>query len=203
MEFFRGTRARQTMLHESPHQAFGRLVSKNPRRYGGYVVHIGVVLIFIGIAGSSFFKIEKQISLQPGESVEAGRYRLTYEGIRNSEDAHISSQAAIVNIFLGDKQIATLHPEKRFYKRQQQPTTEVAIRPTLRDDLYVVLGAYDEASGFATFQIFVNPLLSWLWIGGILLIMGACVTMMPTPAERHALATARDQTETTRGTVTN
>jgi len=203
VEFLRGTRARQTMLHESPPQAFGRLVSKNPRRYGGYIVHVGIVLIFIGIAGSSFFKIEKQLPLQPGESVEAGRYLLTYQGIQNSEDAHISSQAAIINVFLGDQQIDTLHPEKRFYKRQQQPTTGAAIRPTLRDDLYIVLGAYDEVSGLATLQIFVNPLQSWLWIGGILLVMGACITMMPTPAERHALVLARSQDGAARETVTS
>jgi cytochrome c-type biogenesis protein CcmF len=203
MEFFRGTRARQAMLQESPPQALGRLVSKNPRRYGGYVVHLGIVLIFIGIAGSSFFKIEKQISLQPGESVEAGRYSLTYTGIHNREDEHISSQVAQVNVFLDDQLIDTMRPEKRLYKRQQQPTTEVAIRPTLRDDLYLVLGAYDEASGFATFQIFVNPLQSWLWIGGILLVCGACITMMPTPAERHAFALARSQEEAANETVTN
>ena len=202
-EFFRGTRARQAILHESPPQAFGQLVSKNPRRYGGYVVHIGVVLIFIGIAGSSFFKIEKQISLKPGESVTAGRYSLKYTGIENKEDNHISSQVALVDVFLGEQKIDTVRPERRFYKRQQQPTTEVAIRPTLRDDLYVVLGAYDEASGFATFQIFVNPLQSWLWIGGIILVVGACITMMPTPAERHALAADRNQAESTRETVTN
>jgi len=203
MEFFRGTRARQAMLQESPPQALGRLVSKNPRRYGGYVVHLGIVLIFIGIAGSSFFKIEKQISLQPGESVEAGRYSLTYTGIHNREDEHISSQVAQVNVFLDDQLIDTMRPEKRLYKRQRQPTTEVAIRPTLRDDLYLVLGAYDEASGFATFQIFVNPLQSWLWIGGILLVCGACITMMPTPAERHAFALARSQEDAANETVTN
>jgi len=191
------------MLQESPPQALGRLVSKNPRRYGGYVVHLGIVLIFIGIAGSSFFKIEKQISLQPGESVEAGRYSLTYTGIHNREDEHISSQVAQVNVFLDDQLIDTMRPEKRLYKRQQQPTTEVAIRPTLRDDLYIVLGAYDEASGFATFQIFVNPLQSWLWIGGILLVCGACITMMPTPAERHAFALARSQEDAANETVTN
>jgi len=203
MEFFRGTRARQAMLQESPPQALRRLVSKNPRRYGGYVVHLGIVLIFIGIAGSSFFKIEKQISLQPGESVEAGRYSLTYTGIHNREDEHISSQVAQVNVFLDDQLIDTMRPEKRLYKRQQQPTTEVALRPTLRDDLYLVLGAYDEASGFATFQIFVNPLQSWLWIGGILLVCGACITMMPTPAERHAFALARSQEDAAHETVTN
>ncbi|HXG18055.1 MAG TPA: heme lyase CcmF/NrfE family subunit, partial [Methylomirabilota bacterium] len=186
-EFIRGARTRQSIMHESAPRALGRLVSKNPRRYGGYVVHIGVVLIFIGIAGSSFFKIEKQISLHPGAAVEAGRYLLQYTGLQNSDNAHISSQIAVVDVFLNGRRIDTLRPEKRFYKRQQQPTTEVAIRPTLRDDLYVVLGGYDEASGLATFQIFVNPLQSWLWIGGVLLVLGTGITMMPGPAERHAL----------------
>ena len=192
-EFARGTYARKVMLRESAPQALGRLVSKNPRRYGGYVVHIGVMLMFIGIAGSSFFKLEKQISLQQGESVEIGRYRVQYADIQNKEDAHIATQVASINVFLDGHSIDTMYPEKRFYKRQQQPATEVAIRPTLRDDLYIVLGGYDEASGLATLQIFVNPLQSWLWIGGIVLVLGTCVTMMPSPAERHASALARSE----------
>jgi cytochrome c-type biogenesis protein CcmF len=192
-EFYRGARARQAMLHEGSVQALGRLVGKNPRRYGGYVVHVGVVMIFVGVAGSSFFKIEKQISLNPGESLEAGRYTLKYAGIKNSEDDHLASQAAEVEVFVEGQQIATLHPEKRLYKRQNQPTTEVAIRPTLRDDLYVVLGGYDTPSGLATFQVFVNPLLSWLWIGGLTLVLGTCIAMAPNPAERQALALARTQ----------
>ncbi len=200
-EFYRGTRARQVMLHESSVQAVGRLVGKNPRRYGGYIVHIGIVLIFIGIAGSSFFKIEKQVSLKPGEFLEAGRYTLKYTGIKNSEDAHIASQAAEIEVFVGGQRRATLHPEKRLYKRQNQPTTEVAIRPTLRDDLYVVLGSYDAPSGLATLQVFVNPLLSWLWIGGLTLVLGTCITMAPSPAERQALALARAQTEVVGETV--
>jgi cytochrome c-type biogenesis protein CcmF len=202
-EFIRGARARQTMMHESAPQALGRLVNKNPRRYGGYVVHIGVVLMFIGIAGSSFFKIEKQISLQQGNTVEAGPYLLKYMGLQSSDNAHVSSQAAVVEVFHGGQQIDTMHPEKRFYKRQQQPTTEVAIRPTLRDDLYVVLGGYDEVSGLATFQIFVNPLQSWLWIGGIILVFGTCITMLPSPAERHALALARSHDGMSSETVTH
>ncbi len=202
-EYIRGTRTRQAILHESATRALGQLVSKNPRRYGGYIVHIGVVLIFIGVAGSSFFKIERQISLQPGGAVEAGRYQLQYKGIQDHDTPHIFSQIAELEVSLDGQPIAAMHPEKRFYKRQQQPATEVAIRPTLRDDLYVVLGGYDEASGLATFQIFVNPLQSWLWIGGILLVLGACVTMLPNPAERHALALARPQAELARDSVTN
>jgi cytochrome c-type biogenesis protein CcmF len=194
-EFYRGTRARQAMLREGPVQALSHLVGKNPRRYGGYVVHIGVVLIFVGVAGSSFFKIEKQLSLKPGDSLEAGRYTLKYTGIKNSEDAHIASQAAEVEVFIGGQYLTTMYPEKRLYKRQNQPTTEVAIRPTLRDDLYVVLGSYDEPSGLATLQVFVNPLLSWLWIGGLTLVLGTCIIMAPNPAERRALALAGAQAE--------
>jgi cytochrome c-type biogenesis protein CcmF len=194
-EFSRGTRARQTMLHESTTQALGRLVGKNPRRYGGYVVHIGVVLIAIGVAGSSFFKIEKQISLKAGESFAVGRYTLTYNGMKNSEDAHLASQAAVVEVFVNGQQIDTMYPEKRLYKKQNQPTTEVAIRPTLREDLYVVLGSYDAPSGLATLQVFINPLLSWLWVGGLTLVLGTCITMMPNPAERQAFALARASAE--------
>jgi cytochrome c-type biogenesis protein CcmF len=152
-------------------------------------------LIFLGVAGSSFFKIEKQVSLKPGESLEAGRYTLKYTGIKNSEDAHIASQAAEVEVSSDGQYLTTMHPEKRLYKRQNQPTTEVAIRPTLRDDLYVVMGSYDEPSGLVTLQVFVNPLLSWLWIGGLTLVLGTCVVMAPNPAERRAVALARAQTE--------
>ena len=189
-EFSRGTRARQVMLHESPPQALGRLVGKNPRRYGGYIVHIGVVLIFFGVAGA-LFTIEKQITVSAEQSFEVGRYTLLYTGITEREDAHIAAQVATVNILVDGQQIDTMHPEKRFYKKQNQPTTEVDIRPTLVEDLYLVLGSYDEPSGLATFQVFVNPLVSWIWIGGLILILGTCVVMAPNPAERQAFALAR------------
>ena len=189
-EFSRGTRARQVMLHESPPQALGRLIGKNPRRYGGYIVHVGVVLIFFGVAGA-LFTIEKQITVSAEQSFEVGRYTLLYTGITEREDAHIAAQIATVNILVDGQQIDTMHPEKRFYKKQNQPTTEVDIRPTLVEDLYLVLGSYDEPSGLATFQVFINPLVSWIWIGGLILILGTCVIMAPNPAERQAFALAR------------
>ena len=189
-EFSRGTRARQVMLHESPPQALGRLIGKNPRRYGGYIVHIGVVLIFFGVAGA-LFTIEKQITVSAEQSFEVGRYTLLYTGITEREDAHIAAQVATVRVLVDGQQIDTMYPEKRFYKKQNQPTTEVDIRPTLVEDLYLVLGSYDEPSGLATFQVFINPLVSWIWIGGLILILGTCVIMAPNPAERQAFALAR------------
>jgi cytochrome c-type biogenesis protein CcmF len=190
-EFYRGTRARQVMLHEGSAQALARLVSKNPRRYGGYVIHMGVVMIFVGIAASSLFKVEKQITLKPGDSFEVGRYTLKYNEVKISEDDHIASQAAAVGVFVGSRQIDTLHPEKRFYKKQEQPATEPAIRQTLREDLYVILGSYDESSGLATLQVFINPMVSWLWLGGFVLVIGTVIAMYPNPAERRELALAR------------
>src|SRR5262249_23576960 len=155
-------------LHERAPHALGRLVNKNRRRYGGYIIHVGVVAVFVGVAASSAFRVEVTQTLKPGESMQAGPFTLRYETITSSEDAHMSRLAAQVSVWRGDRRITTLSPEKRFYKKPQQPTTEVAMRPTLTEDLYLVLGSYDPPSGVATIQAFVNPLVSWLWIGGVI-----------------------------------
>ena len=135
--------------------------------------------------------IEKQITVSADEVFDVGRYTLHYTGMREHDNSHISSQIATVQVLVNDRQIGTMHPEKRFYKKQEQPTTEVDIRATLVEDLYLVFGAYDAASGLATFQIFINPLVSWIWIGGLTLILGTCVIMVPSLAERQAFALAR------------
>src|SRR5690349_10494576 len=187
-EFWRGMRARQAMLHESAPRALGRLVGKNRRRYGGYLVHVGVVAIFVGVAASSAFRIEAQQTLKAGEEMSAGKFRLRFERITTDEDPHVSRISAVVSVWRGDAQIATLAPEKRFYKRPQQPTTEVAMRSTLLEDLYLVLGSYDPPTGLITLQAYVNPLVAWLWIGGLIMGVGAIVTMWPSAAERRAVA---------------
>jgi cytochrome c-type biogenesis protein CcmF len=187
-EFWRGMRARQAMLHESAPRALARLVGKNRRRYGGYLIHVGVVAIFVAIAASSAFRIEAQETLAPGGEMAAGRFRLRYERITGDESPHLSRVAAEVSVWRDGRRIATLAPEKRFYKKPQQPTTEVAMRSTLTEDLYLVLGSYDAPSGLVTLQAFVNPLVSWLWIGGVIMAGGTLVTMWPTAAERRAVA---------------
>ncbi len=192
-EFWRGVRARQAMLHEGAPRALVRLVGKNRRRYGGYIIHVGVVSMFVGIAASSVFRIETTQTLKPGESMQAGKFTLRYDRITTAEDAHVSRLAAEVSVFQGDRLLTTLAPEKRFYKKPQQPTTEVALRPTLTEDLYLVLGSYDPPSGLATIQAYVNPLVSWLWIGGFILALGTSVTMWPSAAERRAPALVLDR----------
>src|SRR5262249_46828196 len=187
-EFWRGVRARQAMLHESAPRALSRLVGKNRRRYGGYLVHVGGVAIFVGVAASSAFRLEGQQALKAGEEMNAGKFRLRFERIATADDPHMSRASAIVSVWRGDRQIATLEPEKRFYKKPQQPTTEVSMRSTLTEDLYLVLGSYDPPSGLVTIQAYVNPLVAWLWIGGFIMGLGTLVTMWPSAAERRELA---------------
>jgi len=189
-EFWRGMRARQAMLHESPARALSRLVGKNRRRYGGYIIHIGVVAVFVGVAASSVFRVEVQQTLAPGQETAAGKFTLRYERITKQDDPHVSRLAAVVSVWRDGKAVTTLAPEKRFYKKPQQPTTEVAMRATLTEDLYLVLGSYDEQSGLVTILAYVNPLVSWIWIGGIVMALGTTVAMWPTPAERREPAYA-------------
>jgi cytochrome c-type biogenesis protein CcmF len=191
IEFIRGTRARQVLVGESAPTALAHLVSKNHRRYGGYIIHLGVVLIFLGITGSSLFKEEVQATIAKEQTFAIGDYQLRFVGLTEVDDAHLATTRAELEVTRGGAVVGWLRPEKRFYKRPGQPTTEVAIRKTLRDDLYVVLGALDPESGLATFQTFLNPLVSWLWIGGIVMVLGTAVVMTPTPAERHARAAAK------------
>ena len=185
-EFWRGMRARQSLLHESAPQALARVVGKNRRRYGGYVIHVGIVAMFAGIAASSAFRIEAQRTMKPGETTEVGRYTIRYDKIETAENGHMSSLAAVLDVSIAGKPVTVLRPEKRFYKKPQQPTTEVANRSTLREDLYVVLGSYDEKTQLVTILAYVNPLVVWIWIGGLVLAIGTAITAWPSALERRA-----------------
>ena len=185
-EFWRGMRARQAMLHESAPRALARLVDKNRRRYGGYLIHLGVIAVFAGVAASSAFRVEAQQSLAEGEEMAVGRYRLRYEGIDGREDGHVSILHAVIGVSVDGRRIATMEPEKRFYKKPKQPTTEVANRSTPREDLYLVLGAYDPDSKRITLLAYVNPLVMWIWLGGLVMAVGTAVAVWPAASERTA-----------------
>jgi cytochrome c-type biogenesis protein CcmF len=191
MEFFRGVRARQALMRERAPRAFVRLIGKNQRRYGGYIVHVGIAFMFFGLAGSSVFQVERQITVNAGESFDIGRYTLRFDGMEPTDTPHVATMAAVLSASTDGRDLGVLRPEKRFYKRPQQPTTEVAMRSTLREDLYIILGAYDPESGSATFQAYVNPLVAWLWIGGLVLIFGTMVAIYPSAAERVPFAATR------------
>jgi cytochrome c-type biogenesis protein CcmF len=171
------------MLGESYGVALLNITSKNQRRYGGYIIHLGVVLMFLGVTMSSVFRVEELHTVAPGERFSIERYTLAYEGVSDRTDDHMARLIAKLRVFEDGREIAVLEPEKRFYKKPEQPATEVAFRSTLRDDLYVILGAAED-DGRATFQAYINPMVAWLWIGGIVLVAGTAMAIVPLPAVR-------------------
>ncbi len=194
LEFYRGTRARKASIGGNIWQAFASLIRRNRRRYGGYVVHVGVVLIFVGITGSSAYQIEQDIVLRPGARATVGPFTLQYDRLRRDLQPTHEAFVAEVSVFRGDKPPATIYPEKRLYFAQNQPTTEVALRPSLFEDLYVILAGW-EPSRIATFKVFVNPAVTWIWLGGLVMVLGTLTAIWPerrapSPARRHAAVAA-------------
>ncbi len=190
-EFWKGMRVRQAMMGEAPWTALSRLIGKNRRRYGGYVVHVAMTMVFVGIVASSVFKIEKQIGLEIGQSVEIGGYSVRFEGVEDESTPHVEIRKARLSVWDDGIELGDVFPEKRFYKKPQQPTTEVAIWSTIGSDLYTVLGTYDPQTKVGVFQIFLNPMISWMWIGGFVLAFGTAICVWPSYAERTAEATSR------------
>jgi cytochrome c-type biogenesis protein CcmF len=191
-EFHRGATARIAMVGESYGRALLRLIEKNQRRYGGYVVHLGVVFMFIGVTMSSVYRVEELHTVDPGESFTVGEFTMTYNSLTDLSDDHVARLAANLDISRDGEQIGELAPEKRFYRRPEQPATEVDYRSTLSEDLYVILGSVGENQTTATFQVYVNPLVAWLWIGGIVLVLGTFVCVVPIPKRATRRATASD-----------
>jgi len=176
MEFLTGTRTRRTVFGENYPKAFWKLVTKNKRRYGGHMVHLGVVLIFMAFAGSTF-NVEKQVSVKTGESFKIKNYTLRFDALSNYPTASRQKVVATLTVLNDEHQVGIVSPEKSIYHGQNQPTTDVAIHSNLKEDLYVILAGYEKDS--ATFKVLVNPLVVWLWIGGVIMILGTIVVVLP------------------------
>jgi cytochrome c-type biogenesis protein CcmF len=166
-------------------------VRRNNRRYGGYVVHIGVIVVAAAVTGSSCYQVERQAKLRPGESLDVGAYHLTYGGVREIQEPGVRIVQAQVALESGPRSgtssgqlLGGLQPSKRFHRNfERQPSTEVAIRSSALADVYVVLVGW-ETDGSASFLVFVNPLVIWLWIGGIIAAVGAFIALWPDPQPR-------------------
>ncbi|PYZ93401.1 cytochrome C biogenesis protein [Salipaludibacillus keqinensis] len=171
VEFIRGTKARRKVTKEAYPVALVRLMVRSRRRYGGYIVHLGIALIAFGIVGSNF-DIERMETLRIGESMEIDRYTLTYEALDQRSDGVNDVVYASLLLEQDGENLGYIQPERMFYLNWEEPSTEVAVRSTLREDLYVVLSAWEEDQR-ATFQVKVNPLVKWIWIGSYVLIIGA------------------------------
>jgi cytochrome c-type biogenesis protein CcmF len=180
-EFFRGTIARRSATGESPPRALVSLVQRNRRRYGGYLVHLGIVFIGFGVLGSQLFQQERQVALRPDQPVEIGRYFLVFRGLGERTEHGARVVTARLDVFENGSFIESMEANKRFYRNfERQPATGIPIRSTVFDDLYVVLAGWDD-SQTGSFLIFLNPLMTWIWAGGIVLVLGTFVCLWPDP----------------------
>jgi cytochrome c-type biogenesis protein CcmF len=178
-EFSRGIAARRRVHKESYLASLRNLVAKARRKYGGFVVHAGIVVMFLGFTGSAY-KVDRDVALKPGESVQIEGYKITYLGPRR-----VDSDPAKMEIYTdlkiekNGKDLGTVHPARFIYRRQQMPTSEVAIMPGAREDLYFAPGSVNPETKLATLHVYVNPLTSWIWLGAMILIFGAFIATWP------------------------
>jgi len=182
-EFWRGMIARHRRSGENYFLALTRLAARNRRRYGGYVIHLSIVLMAIGIIGIEMFQTESQGKLAAGESIQLAGYTVTYKSLAEFDVADGRNVArAVLNVSKNGKDLGELYPRRDYYYDSQQPMTIPGVRSTLEDDLYVILVNWEQISANgATFKVFHNPLVNWLWFGGLLLILGSFIAAWPDP----------------------
>jgi cytochrome c-type biogenesis protein CcmF len=191
-EFWKGARTRMKTAGENFAQALYNLTMRNTRRYGGYVVHLGIVLLFIGFAGLAF-KTEGKGLMREGDLLRVRNYLLRCDGLANGDTPNYEYTRALITVTKDGHAFTSMHPEKRFYKASQQPTSYVSIHPTLSEDLYVVLAGLDQDTGKAVIEVFVNPLVMWVWIGGVVVFLGTLLALVPSRVEREMAEIRRAQ----------
>jgi cytochrome c-type biogenesis protein CcmF len=199
-EFWRGTRARQKAQDENFPAALSNLMGRNRRRYGGYIIHMSMALMAIGILGIELFQKETQGTLAQGESLNLANYTVTYRELASWESPGegVNYTRAVVDIYENGVYIGHLAPRIDYYHDAQQNMTIPGQRSTLRDDLYILLIDWQPVSTIgATFKIYVNPLVNWLWIGSLLFLFGVIFAAWPDqdpadePVRRKAARDAR------------
>jgi cytochrome c-type biogenesis protein CcmF len=187
-EFYRGIRARHRMHGESAPLAFARLIARNRRRYGGYIVHAGILIYFVAFAGMAFRR-QEEATLKPGDSIElkspfGHTYRFTHMGISQYEALNRVVSAATVEVNKDGRPAGLMTSEKRqhvdsFKRPTFEPSTEVAIRSNLQEDVYIVFAGAVNGTEEAVYRFNLNPLVWWVWFGGVVLACGGLITMWP------------------------
>jgi cytochrome c-type biogenesis protein CcmF len=193
-EFVRGGRVIGRHTGQNLFASMVQLAHRNTRRYGGYIVHFGVIVIMIGFAGSVFNQ-DKEQEMAFGDKMSIGAYTLVCQSYTQDDNPNYSSEWAVMNVFKGGKQIATLNPERRFYKASQQTSTMVANRSTPQEDLYVVYEGQNPDTGRPIIKVHLNPLVMWIWIGVWIIIAGTVVALIPNAAPVRVPAPARMRAE--------
>jgi cytochrome c-type biogenesis protein CcmF len=177
-EFLRGANVVRTQTGKNLLGATILLVRRNTRRYGGYLVHFGIVVMFIGIAGGAFNQSREQ-EMSFGDTVTLGPYRLVCESYTQDSNKNYDTEYALLDVFRGGKKITQLAPEKRFYHASQTSSTMVALHSTLASDLYVIYEGRNPDTDKPIIKVFVNPLMNWIWIGVGIVVFGTFVALVP------------------------
>lgn len=198
-EFWRGMMARHRTQGESLPIALWNMTARNRRRYGGYIIHLGVVLMAIGIIGIELFQTETQGTIPQGGSVTLGDYRLTYKELAMFDTADGRNVArAVLSVEKNGKYVGDLYPRRDFFFESQQPMTIPGVRSTWEDDLYVILVDWlPVSSQGASFKVYVNPLVNWLWLGGFVFILGTLVAAWPDKDPEYEPARVRRRSAVT------
>ncbi len=195
-EFYRGTRVRQHHTKLDFFTSLVGLVARNKRRYGGYLIHMAIVLMFIGFAGGAY-KQESEVTLERGQQATLGRFTLRFLDLKEQETPEKRAVTADVVVLTGKKdalkETGRAAPAKWYYPHhEEEPVTHVEIGRGLVEDLYLVLNGYDQQAGLINLKIVINPLVNWIWIGFILLALGTVICIAPERAYQVAEEKARE-----------
>ena len=190
-EFLRGANVVRVQTGKNLLLAVGTLMRRNTRRYGGYLVHFGIVVMFIGIAGGAFNQSHEQ-EMGFGDSVQMGPYRLVCQSYTQDSNANYDTDYALLDVYKYGKKLTQMAPEKRFYHASQTNSTMVALHSTAQADLYVIFEGRNPDTNRPIIKVFLNPLIAWLWIGVLIVVAGTGFALVPsaTPKRRESAANA-------------
>jgi cytochrome c-type biogenesis protein CcmF len=178
MEFYRGAKVIRIRSGASFLASAIDLTMRNTRRYGGYIVHMGMVLIFVGFAGVAFNK-DVQKDMQPGSTLQIGRYTLLLQGTDSRPEKNYTAERMNVEVLRDGKELMMLYPERRHFTTDQPSGTMVAIYSTLKEDLYVVYAGESPETQMPVIHAYLNPLVKWIWLGGAVVVLGTLVALLP------------------------
>ena len=185
MEFYRGGRVIQRKLGMSLPSALVELTWRNTRRYGGYLVHMAIVLMFVGFAGAAFNIVHQQ-EMAVGDSIEVGGYEFKLQNVSEMDSPNYFRAVAAIDVTKNGEFLETMVPERRFYHASQQPTSRVDVRNRLGGDVYVVYAGQSSDGANPIVQVYINPLVNWIWIGSFMLVLGTLVALIPSKRVRRA-----------------
>jgi cytochrome c-type biogenesis protein CcmF len=188
-EFRRGIVARRRHRREGVFASLYRLFRRGRQRYGGYLVHLGVAMLAVGILASTAYEKDVQVSLSRGDSVRVAGYTISYRGLREGRGRNYRSAYALLDVSKSGRKVGTIEPARRIYdKSPDQPTSEVGLLSSFTTDFYVVLAGWEDSGARAFFEIYIHPLMSWVWIGAALMLLGTLIALWPEPAPAYAAA---------------